>query len=81
MNLRHRVRLSHIPRKIEEMKDFLLTAKRKDAKSIKIKKDKDNVKFKVHCSRHLYTLVITNEKKADKLKQLPPPALAVKDDP
>lgn len=45
-----------MPRKIEEIKDFLLTARRKDAKSVKIKKNKDNVKFKVRCSRYLYTL-------------------------
>lgn len=41
-----------MPRKIEEIKDFLLTARRKDAKSVKIKKNKDNVKFKVRCSRN-----------------------------
>lgn len=29
------------PRKIEEIKDFLLTARQKDTKSIKIKKNKD----------------------------------------
>lgn len=58
-----------MPRKIEEIKDFLLTARRKDAKSVKIKKNKDNVKFKVRCSRYLYTLVITDKEKAEKLKQ------------
>ncbi|CAI9163883.1 unnamed protein product [Rangifer tarandus platyrhynchus] len=62
------------PRKIEEIKDFLLTARRKDAKSVKIKKNKDNVKFKVRCSRYLYTLVITDKEKAEKLKQSLPPA-------
>jgi large subunit ribosomal protein L38e len=50
------------PQKIEEIKDFLLPA-RKDAKSVKIKKNKDNVKFKVCCSRSLYTLVITGKEK------------------
>ena len=35
------------PHKTEEIKDFLLTACRKDTKSVKIKKNKDNVKFKV----------------------------------
>nr|XP_019596024.1 PREDICTED: 60S ribosomal protein L38 isoform X1 [Rhinolophus sinicus]XP_019596025.1 PREDICTED: 60S ribosomal protein L38 isoform X1 [Rhinolophus sinicus]XP_019596026.1 PREDICTED: 60S ribosomal protein L38 isoform X1 [Rhinolophus sinicus] len=65
-----------MPRKIEEIKDFLLTARRKDAKSVKIKKNKDNVKFKVRCSRYLYTLVITDKEKAEKLKQsLPPEAV------
>ncbi|CAL8300946.1 unnamed protein product [Lota lota] len=71
--------LGNIPRKIEEIKDFLLTARRKDAKSVKIKKNKDNVKFKVRCSRYLYTLVITDKEKAEKLKQSLPPGLAVKE--
>ncbi|KAM7380673.1 hypothetical protein PAMP_003951 [Pampus punctatissimus] len=65
----------------QDMKDCLLTAKRKDAKSIKIMKNKDNVKFNVHCSRHLYTLVITDKKKAEKLKQSTAPGLAVEEDP
>ncbi|EPY87465.1 60S ribosomal protein L38-like protein [Camelus ferus] len=72
-------RLVIMPRKIEEIKDFLLTARRKDAKSVKIKKNKDNVKFKVRCSRYLYTLVITDKEKAEKLKQSLPPGLAVKE--
>ncbi|XP_023569891.1 60S ribosomal protein L38 [Octodon degus] len=72
-------RLVAMPRKIEEIKDFLLTARRKDAKSVKIKKNKDNVKFKVRCSRYLYTLVITDKEKAEKLKQSLPPGLAVKE--
>ncbi|XP_035695728.1 60S ribosomal protein L38-like [Branchiostoma floridae] len=72
--------LSHeCPKQIHEIKDFLLTARRKDAKSVKIKKNKDNVKFKVRCSRYLYTLVITDKEKADKLKQSLPPGLAVKE--
>ncbi|KAI4575329.1 hypothetical protein MJG53_011532 [Ovis ammon polii x Ovis aries] len=66
------------PRKTEEIKDFLLTARRKDTKSVKIKKNKDNVKFKVRCSRYLYTLVIT-DKEAEKLKQSLPPGLAMKE--
>ena len=68
-----------IPRKIEEIKDFLLTSRGKDTKSVKIKKNKDNVKFKVRCSRYLYTLVITDKEKAEKLKQSLPPGLAVKE--
>ncbi|CAO2643731.1 60S ribosomal protein L38 [Lemmus lemmus] len=35
--------------------------------SVKIKKNKDNGKFKVRCGRYLYTLVIT-DKKEEKLK-------------
>uniref|UniRef100_A0A8C5K9F9 Large ribosomal subunit protein eL38 n=2 Tax=Jaculus jaculus TaxID=51337 RepID=A0A8C5K9F9_JACJA len=67
-----------VPWKVEEIKDFLLTGQRKDAKSVKIK-NKDNVKFKARCSRDLYTLVITDKEKAEKLKQSLPPALAVKE--
>nr|CAD7456102.1 unnamed protein product [Timema tahoe] len=62
-----------MPREIKEIKDFLLKARRKDAKSVKIKKNPDNVKFKVRCSRFLYTLVITDKEKAEKLKQSLPP--------
>ncbi|XP_027703276.1 60S ribosomal protein L38-like [Vombatus ursinus] len=68
-----------MPRKIEEIKDFPLTARRKDAKSVKIKKNKGNAKFKVRCSRYLYTLVIADKEKAEKLKQSLPPGLAVKE--
>lgn len=50
--------LPKMPRQITEIKEFLMTARRKDAKSVKIKKNPDNVKFKVRCSKYLYTLVI-----------------------
>lgn len=36
-----------MPRQIIDIKEFLLTARRKDAKSVKIKKNAENVKFKV----------------------------------
>ncbi|BFZ19766.1 hypothetical protein BsWGS_22805 [Bradybaena similaris] len=66
-----------MPKQLQEIKDFLLTARRKDAKSIQIKKNKDNVKFKVRCSRYLYTLVIQDREKAEKLRPSLPPGLAV----
>jgi large subunit ribosomal protein L38e len=68
-----------MPKQIMEIKDFLLTARRADARSVKIKKNKDSVKFKVRCSRYLYTLVINDKEKADKLRQSLPPGLQVKD--
>ncbi|XP_036351861.2 large ribosomal subunit protein eL38-like [Ochotona princeps] len=68
-----------MPRKMEEIKDFLLTVWRKDATSVKITKTKDNVKSKVRCSRYLYMLLITDEEKAQKLKQSLPPGLVVKE--
>ncbi|KPJ18285.1 60S ribosomal protein L38 [Papilio machaon] len=66
---------SEPPREIKDIKDFLLKARRKDAKSVKIKKNTENVKFKVRCSRFLYTLVITDKEKAEKLKQSLPPGI------
>ena len=68
-----------MPKQIREIKDFLLTARRKDAKGVKIMKTKEYVKFKVRCSRYLYTLVVTDAEKADKLKQSLPPGLNVKE--
>jgi large subunit ribosomal protein L38e len=53
------------------LSDFVIAA-------VKIKKNAENVKFKVRCSRFLYTLVITDKEKAEKLKQsLPPGELPV----
>jgi len=66
-------------KQILEIKDFLQTARKKDAKSVKIKRNKDNVKFKIRCTRYLYTLVIREKDKAEKLKQSLPPGLQVKE--
>ncbi|BFZ19761.1 hypothetical protein BsWGS_22800 [Bradybaena similaris] len=66
-----------MPKQLQEIKDFLLTASRKGAKSIQIKKNKDNVKIKVRCSRYLYTLVIQDREKAEKLRPSLPPGLTV----
>lgn len=75
------VHLAKMPREIKEIKDFLLTARRKDAKSVRIKKNsqKGITKFKVRCSKYLYTLSVTDSDKADKLKQSLPPGLQVQD--
>ncbi|KAH7572840.1 hypothetical protein JRO89_XS03G0022800 [Xanthoceras sorbifolium] len=62
-----------MPKQIHEIKDFLLTARRKDARSVKIKRSRDVVKFKVRCSKYLYTLCVFDSEKADKLKQSLPP--------
>ncbi|TQD79896.1 hypothetical protein C1H46_034528 [Malus baccata] len=62
-----------MPKQIHEIKDFLLTARRKDARNVKIKRTKDAVKFKVRCSKYLYTLCVFDSEKADKLKQSLPP--------
>ncbi|URE04573.1 hypothetical protein MUK42_18903 [Musa troglodytarum] len=62
-----------MPKQIHEIKDFLLTARRKDARSVKIKRSKDVVKFKVRCAKYLYTLCVFDSEKANKLKQSLPP--------
>lgn len=67
------------PKQISEIKDFLLTESWKDARSIKIKRSKDVIKFKARCKKYLYTLCMLNSEKADKLKQSLPPGLSVQD--
>ncbi|EPB73193.1 ribosomal L38e protein [Ancylostoma ceylanicum] len=74
-----------MPKQITEIKDFLVLARRKDAKIVKIKKNSFNVKFKVRCSRYLFTLVVNasvvapkkDKDKAEKLKQSLPPGIQV----
>ncbi|KAK6930666.1 Ribosomal protein L38e [Dillenia turbinata] len=62
-----------MPKQIHEIKDFLLTTSKKDARFVKIKRSKDMVKFKVRSSKYLYTLCGFDSEKADKLKQSLPP--------
>lgn len=62
------------PKEINDIKVFLLTARRKDAQSVKIRKSKESTKFKVRCSKYLYTLAVPDADKAEKLKQSLPPS-------
>lgn len=48
----------------------LITAAR-----IKKNKQTNNIKFKVRCQKHLYTLVLKDNDKAEKLKQSLPPSM------
>ena len=57
---------------MHKIKDFLLTARR-IAHSMKIKRSKDVVKFKMHCSKYLNTLCVFDAEKANKLKKSIPP--------
>ncbi|XP_065874670.1 large ribosomal subunit protein eL38z/eL38y-like [Euphorbia lathyris] len=68
-----------MPKQIQEIKNFLLTARMKDARSVKIKRRKDDVQFKVRCSKYLYTLCAFDSEKADKLKPSLPPDLTAQD--
>lgn len=60
---------------MHEIKDFLVTVRRKDAQHITIKKNKGNTKFKVRCSKYLYTLVVNDTEKANKLESSLPPGM------
>lgn len=73
------VHCTEMPKEIKEVKDFLIKARRKDARAVKIKKNPLNTKFKIRCSRFLYTLVVADNEKAEKLKQSLPPGLQVKE--
>ncbi|WVR04053.1 hypothetical protein IAU60_001052 [Kwoniella sp. DSM 27419] len=48
-------------------------------KSAKSKAPTHVTKFKIRCSRYLYTLVLDDAEKAEKLKQSLPPGLKVED--
>ncbi|KAJ2513198.1 60S ribosomal protein L38 [Coemansia sp. RSA 1939] len=66
-------------KQIKDIKNFLEVTRRKDASSVRVKKNGSVVKFKVRCSRYLYTLVVADAQKAGKLRQSLPPGLAVED--
>ncbi|CAF1323069.1 unnamed protein product [Adineta steineri] len=74
-----------MPKEIKDIKDFLLIARRKDAKSVIIKRNPErntrqaNTKFKLRASRYLYTLLLNDKEKTEKLKQSLPPGLNVKE--
>eukprot|EP00561_Arcocellulus_cornucervis_P011835 CAMPEP_0185799718 /NCGR_PEP_ID=MMETSP1322-20130828/481_1 /TAXON_ID=265543 /ORGANISM="Minutocellus polymorphus, Strain RCC2270" /LENGTH=69 /DNA_ID=CAMNT_0028495307 /DNA_START=59 /DNA_END=268 /DNA_ORIENTATION=+ len=68
-----------MPKEITDIRDFLQKARRRDAKLVKIKKRDKETKFKIRCSRFLYTLKVKDSEKAEKLTQSLPPGLQRKD--
>ncbi|EED79881.1 predicted protein [Postia placenta Mad-698-R] len=73
-----------MPKEIRDIKQFIDIARRKDAVEARIKKiaprvpgAKTRTKFKIRCSRYLYTLALEDPEKADKLQQSLPPGLTV----
>ncbi|PWN49650.1 ribosomal protein L38e [Violaceomyces palustris] len=70
-----------MPKQVTDIKNFLEIARRKDASAARIKKTvkagSTQTKFKVRCTRYLYTLVVDDPEKAEKLKQSLPPGLNV----
>ncbi|KAJ3573619.1 hypothetical protein NP233_g2330 [Leucocoprinus birnbaumii] len=77
-------RLSTMPKEIRDIKEFIKITQRKDASQARIKKipskvqnGKTKTKFKVRCSRYLYTLSVDDPEKAEKLQQSLPPGLTI----
>ncbi|KAL8826541.1 MAG: hypothetical protein Q9191_003745 [Dirinaria sp. TL-2023a] len=72
-----------MPKAVNDIKQFIEICRRKDASSARIKRNRKSqkVKFKVRCHRYLYTLVLNDTDKADKLKQSLPPSLTINDVP
>ncbi|QKX62722.1 uncharacterized protein TRUGW13939_09884 [Talaromyces rugulosus] len=70
-----------MPSEVSDIKQFIEICRRKDASSARIKRNRktSQTKFKVRCNRFLYTLVLKDSDKADKLKQSLPPALKIED--
>ncbi|KAL8734110.1 MAG: hypothetical protein Q9181_003299 [Wetmoreana brouardii] len=59
----------------------LMIRLRGTAARIKRNRKSQQIKFKVRCHRFLYTLVLKDSDKADKLKQSLPPGLSITDVP
>ncbi|GAA5826696.1 hypothetical protein JCM11251_002859 [Rhodosporidiobolus azoricus] len=78
-----------MPAEVKEIKQFLEYARRKDARQVTIKKTSarkagstatvQKYKFKLRCSRYLYTFQLADADKAEKLRQSLPPTLKVND--
>ncbi|BAM80294.1 60S ribosomal protein L38 [Cyanidioschyzon merolae strain 10D] len=66
-----------MPKEIKDLKTFLSLCKRADATRVTVKRNRANTKFKIRCSRFLYTLVVQDSRKATKLEQSLPPKLQV----
>lgn len=67
--------LQTMPKQITEIRQFLQIARRKDARTVKVKKNGTETKFKIRCSSYLYTLIMKDKDKANKLIQSLPPSL------
>lgn len=68
-----------MPKLITDIRDFIQKARRKDAKTVKILKADGVTKFKIRCSKFLYTLKVADAEKADKITLSLPPGLVRKD--
>ncbi|AFZ80307.1 60S ribosomal protein L38, putative [Theileria equi strain WA] len=72
-----------MPKQLKDLKEYLAVLKRSDAKGVTVYKKKGkggvvNTKFKVRCSRYLYTLSVPNAAKASKIEASIPSSLEKK---
>eukprot|EP00747_Dinoflagellata_sp_TGD_P167362 gnl/TRDRNA2_/TRDRNA2_191630_c0_seq1.p1 gnl/TRDRNA2_/TRDRNA2_191630_c0~~gnl/TRDRNA2_/TRDRNA2_191630_c0_seq1.p1 ORF type:complete len:164 (-),score=41.50 gnl/TRDRNA2_/TRDRNA2_191630_c0_seq1:55-546(-) len=67
--------LTPAPKEITGVKEFLEITRRKDARLVKIKQNLGETKFKVRCSRYLYTYVCKEKAKAEKITESLPKTL------
>ena len=70
-----------MPKEIKEINEFLLIARRADTKAplrLVKKAGSSQQKFKLRCSKYLYTLVVSDASKAEKLLASLPPSLLPK---
>ncbi|GAB1726934.1 hypothetical protein KC343_g6124 [Hortaea werneckii] len=72
-----------MPKEVSDIKSFIEICRRKDASSARIKKNRvsGQTKFKVRCKSYLYTLVLKDSDKAEKLRQSLPPGLTITETP
>lgn len=68
-----------MPKKIEEIKEFLLTTRRNDVKAIRIKRTKDITKFKIKCARQLYTYSLKDQDKIKKIREALPKDIVIEE--
>lgn len=64
-----------MPKQISEIRNFLTHSRRPDAKKVTILKKPQETKFKIRCSRYLYTLTVKDKTKAERLTQSLPHTL------
>ncbi|KCV71535.1 hypothetical protein H696_02470 [Fonticula alba] len=62
-------------KQITHVKEFLTFTQRQDAAHVFVKKTGKVTKFKLRCSKHLYTIVIRDAAMADRLKSTIPASL------
>lgn len=67
------------PHPVARIKKTVVRPNSASAKAKAASKPQTVTKFKVRCSRYLYTLVLNDAEKAEKLKQSLPPGLKVEE--